>query len=674
MSHLDSVTPTQPNSRAFAPQGLSKDGRWDLFEIFDNLPAAIYTTDAQGRLLSFNSAAVEFSGRVPELGTDQWYVSLKLFRPDGTPLPHDQSPMAISLRESRPLYGEEAIAERPDGTRRWFLAFPNPIRDANGDIIGGINMLLDITERKQGEQTSNLLAAIVDSSDDVIVSKDLNGYITSWNKSAERIFGYTAQEAVGQHITMIIPADRRHEEDVILARLRRGERIDHFDTIRRRKDGTLVDISLTVSPVRDATGRIVGASKVARDVTDRKRAAERLRQVSAEVMAANAKFRAMFEQTSVFAGIMTHDGTLVEANNSSLEGCGFRAEEVLNRPFWEGSWWRNHPESQAKIKAATPLVANGVPFREILRYSWADGSERLVEFALYPITDQEGRVLFLHPTGVDITDLKRTEELYRKLAETLELKVRERTKELEERNADVLRQSEQLRELSWRLFRTQDEERRHIARELHDSAGQMLAVLGMNLNQLTQDAAATSPDLARQAELAEQLVQQLHKEIRTTSYLLHPPLLDETGLALAVAWYTEGLTQRSGLKIDLNISPDFGRIPRDMELVVFRVIQECLTNIHRHSGAGRACIRVAREEGMLRVEVEDNGCGIPAERIPEVQTGGFGVGFRGMRERIRQFKGDLQIQSNSSGTKITVTIPVPMAAGEESSDPMPSAV
>src|SRR5262249_18010002 len=149
----------------------------------------------------------------------------------------------------------------------------------------------------------------------------------------------------------------------------------------------LIDISVTISPVRDSSGIVIGASKVARDITAQKQAEEREHRIFAEITAANAKFRAVFEQTTLFAGIMTADGKLIDANRLSLEACGYSAEQVLNKPFWETAWWRNFPESQAKIREAIPLVAQGFPYRETLRYSFADGTERLVSFALYPILD-----------------------------------------------------------------------------------------------------------------------------------------------------------------------------------------------------------------------------------------------------------------------------------------------
>jgi PAS domain S-box-containing protein len=243
-------------------------------EVLEALPAAVYITDRNGTIIYYNEAAAALWGHRPELGRSEWCGSWKLYWPDGKVLPHGECPMAIALKESRPIRGMEAVAERPDGSRVPFIPFPTPLYDASGALIGAVNMLVDITDRKRAEESAQRLASIVECSDDAIVSKDLEGVITSWNRGAERLFGYTAQEAVGKPVSMLIPADRKNEEPEILRRVRSGEKIDHYDTIRRRKDGSLIDISLTVSPVKDAEGRIVGASKIARDITDRRRAHE----------------------------------------------------------------------------------------------------------------------------------------------------------------------------------------------------------------------------------------------------------------------------------------------------------------------------------------------------------------------------------------------------------------
>ena len=252
--------------------GQSPGGDRAVQRILEALPEPIYTTDANGRITFYNSAAVAMWGVRPELGKSEFCGSWKLYWPDDRPLPHDECPMAIALKEKRANRGLEAVAERPDGTRVPFLAFPTPLFDEAGNVIGAVNMLVDLTDRVIADDAAQRYAAIVESSDDAILAKDVNGTIISWNRGAERLFGYTAAEAVGKSVAMLIPLDRHNEEPEILSRIRRGERIDHYETIRRRKDGSLIEISLCVSPIRNREGRVIGASKIARDITERRRA------------------------------------------------------------------------------------------------------------------------------------------------------------------------------------------------------------------------------------------------------------------------------------------------------------------------------------------------------------------------------------------------------------------
>ena len=239
-------------------------------QVVSNLPVAVYTTDAKGVITLYNETAVELWGRRPEVGKDSWCGSYKIFRPDGSELSLDDSPMAVTLKTGEAVRGQEIIVVRPNGERRNILPYPTPIRDSSGKITGAVNLLLDVTERNFAQLVSHRLAAIVESSDDAIIGKDINGIITSWNHGAERIFKYKASEVVGKPVTILIPEERHSEEAEILGRIRHGEQVKHFETIRKRKDGSLLDVSLTISPIKDANGHIVGASKIARNITERK--------------------------------------------------------------------------------------------------------------------------------------------------------------------------------------------------------------------------------------------------------------------------------------------------------------------------------------------------------------------------------------------------------------------
>ncbi len=478
--------------------------------------------------------------------------------------------------------------------------------------------------------------------------------VTWENDRPYEVFGRSHEEgpvsAAEFRATVCHPDDLQGFEQAFSHTMETGARF-FFQGRIYRSDRTCVWVEFTAQLEYGPDGLPLRMLGTVQDITARVHAAERERQVTAEAVAATAKFRAVFEQTPVFAGIMALDGTIIDANQLCLDACGYRAEDVLGRHFWDTGWWRKSKEVQAKIRAATLQAAAGIPFRETLTFHWADDTERIVDFALHPIRDNKGQILFLHPTGVDITDLKRVEQNYRTLAQTLDAEVRVRTTE-------VVQQSEQLRDLSSRLLQAQDEERRHIARELHDSAGQLLAALSMSLAQAAQHVPEADPKGSRSIAESEQLVQQLSQEIRTMSYLLHPPLLDETGLSEALRWYIQGLTERSGLEVALDIPADFERLSREMELVMFRLVQECLTNIHRHSGSKTATIRVARDPDHVSLEVQDQGKGMSAQKLSEIQSQGSGVGIRGMRERLRHFGGLMEIESNQRGTKISFNFPL----------------
>jgi PAS domain S-box-containing protein len=278
-------------------------------QLLEALPAAVYTTDAAGRITFFNEAAAELAGRRPELGLDHWCVSWRLCRSDGTPLPHDECPMAVALREDRPVRGVEVIAERPDGTRVHLLPYPTPLHDSSGALIGAVNVLVDISERKQAEEAIRQLNETLEQrveqrsqvitqaftelraseerfrllvqgvADYAIFMLDPNGFVTNWNAGAARIKGYTADEIVGHHFSRFYPEEdqQRRVPQTALETARRTGKFE-AEGWRVRKDGTRFWANVVIDAIHDGTGRLIGFAKITRDLTERKAAEEQLRQ------------------------------------------------------------------------------------------------------------------------------------------------------------------------------------------------------------------------------------------------------------------------------------------------------------------------------------------------------------------------------------------------------------
>jgi PAS domain S-box-containing protein len=365
-------------------------------------------------------------------------------------------------------------------------------------ILAGYLIIMGERQRNVAQESRLRLAAIVDSSEDAILSKTLEGTLLSWNRGAEHLYGYKAEEMIGESIYSIIPADRHEQLRQILQTISEGNRVDHLETVRLRKDGTRVDVDITVSPLQNETGRVIGASAIARDITQRKQMEDSLRQLSA------------------------------------------------------------------------------------------------------------------------------------------------------------------------RILNAQDEERRRIARELHDSTVQKLALLSMNLSQLQNvgDPQARHKILQGSQDLSSQCVQ----ELRSVSYLLHPPMLEELGLASALKIYAEGFSQRSGVALEIEVEPNFERLPPEMEIALFRVAQESLSNILRHSNSTRAKIKLGNNGG-IDLAIMDEGRGIAQGKRSNV-TGEvlMGVGILGMTERMKQLGGTLQISSGPTGTSVNAHLPYRRGMDEQNPD------
>lgn len=415
-----------------------------------------------------------------------------------------------------------------------------------------------------------------------------------------------------------------------------------------------------------------------------------------DIRESEAKLRLAMEASELGAFYWYPQEDRVEADQRMLAFFGLKAnpelslEKALNTLI--------HPGDQARYAGA---VARSLDprgdgkVREDIRVRWQDGSEHYlsvrgqVEFGGEPraAVRMAGVIADIGGRKRAEAALRESEGRYRSLAEELNAEVRERTRELEERNAELLIETERVQELSRRMMQMQDEERRRIAQELHDSAGQTLTVLGMSLAEVEKSAEALrgkvgggasrgagkklgkatgaagvdeekiGAKLKQKIAETKEIVERLTQEIRTASYLLHPPLLDDAGLGPTLRWYVEGLTQRSNLQIQLKVPREFGRLNREMELALFRVVQECLTNVMRHSGSKGAEISVAREGGGVCVTVRDYGKGISEEQLASINAGGTGVGIGGMRDRVKQLNGEFKVESDGKGTRVEVRLP-----------------
>jgi signal transduction histidine kinase len=287
-----------------------------------------------------------------------------------------------------------------------------------------------------------------------------------------------------------------------------------------------------------------------------------------------------------------------------------------------------------------------------------DGRETAIGDSAAPIRDATGKISGVVMVFHDVTEQRRAETALRdsnqslsEARDSLEKRVNERTSELNTAN-------EHLRGLSASLLQMRDHEQRRLARELHDSVGQLLAAISMNISVVTGEAHKLSPAAAKCVSDNAGLLEAVSREIRTISHLLHPPLLDETGLESALRWYIEGFAERSKIQVELETPAELGRLPHDTEIAIFRVIQECLTNIHRHSGSKTAAVRIKQEGHSLVVQVQDHGKGIPEERLELMKAGRTGVGFGGMRERLRQLGGTLEVMSDGNGTLVSAILKV----------------
>lgn len=468
----------------------------------------------------------------------------------------------------------------------------------------------------------------------------------------QRITGWEAEKASGRGwLNFLHPDDRARVEQIWEESVRGGREFRTEGRIRTQ-GGDWIYFESRGVPVRNPDGSVrewIGANV---DITARKR-------VEQELKASEHRRFMAFSAARVGGFVWDPASGESELTYELQEIFGFDPEETRKGAHLE-KWLANvHEDDRAmvlqRMKESESSGSMDFEYRyrhpqRGLRWLYTKGQLRPDAYSETgggtpaPAKKAYGVVL-------DITDRKHAEAELKLVHDELEARVNQRTAELRSAEAG-------LRMLSGRLMQLQDEERRRIARELHDSSGQALAALSMCLSMVERDKAKLSERASRNLSDATRLVRELSQELRTMSHLLHPPLLDEAGLESALRWFVEGFAQRSGIEVDLDLAPDLGRLPKEMEIAVFRIVQESLANVHRHSGSKTAEVRVARGPQKVTLEIRDQGRGLAADGKPASVPTLPGVGIQGMRERVRQLGGNFEIQSGEGQTLVRAEIPL----------------
>jgi PAS domain S-box-containing protein len=366
--------------------------------LFDLVPVAVYVCDADGIIQEYNRRAVELWGHEPNRNGDElrFCGSHRIYYPDGRPMPHEKCPMARALRGEKLTPKDlEIVVERPDGERRHVIPSPRIITNKRGKIVGAINCLFDITEHKHAEAAAMRLAAIVQSSHDAVAAKTLEGIVTDWNQGAQRIFGYRPKEIVGKSILTLIPKDRQSEEQEILRKVRHGESLEHYETVRRRKDGRLIDVALTISPIKGPKGEIVGVSKIARDISKQKQTERRL-----------AEQARLLDLSNDAIIVRDHQERIVYWNRGAEEMYGFSAKEARGK-ITHQLLQTSHPENFASIQQKLERESH---WSGELVHTRKDGKKIVVLSRWNLDRDARGQPTSILETNTDITARKRAEQ------------------------------------------------------------------------------------------------------------------------------------------------------------------------------------------------------------------------------------------------------------------------
>jgi PAS domain S-box-containing protein len=571
--------------------------------VADTAPVLIWMSGTDKLCTYFNKSWLDFTGRSleKELGNG-WAEGV---HPEDLQRCLDTYTQSFDRREK---FRMEYRLRRYDGVFRWILDIGVPRFNQDGSFAGYIGILVDVTERKQAEETRVRIAAIVESSDDAIIGTDVSGTVTDWNKGAERLFGYRASESIGKSISFLVPTGQIDQAQHIFKKVISGGVVERHETVRRRKDGTHVEISLTASPIIDAEGQVVGVSGIARDVTERKRAEDALRE-------SEEKFRNVFRDAGVGMVVVSPEGRFLAANKVLCDRLGYTEEELLKKTVESTTFPEDWPAFSQKLRE---LITEGRGFQCFeKRCLHKSGRILYTENSASVIRSREGDAQYLVGHVLDITERKQAEEA--------------------------------ISTMTRKLIEAQEQERARIGRELHDDINQRLAMLALDLEQLRDNPAEVG---TRLQELRKQTIE-LSNDVQALSHELHSSKLEYLGAVAGIKSWCREFGERQRMEIEFK-SDVASVLPLEVGVCLFRVLQEALHNAVKYSGAKRVEVQLAEHSNQVHLIVRDSGKGFDIE----VARQGRGLGLTSMQERVRLLNGSVEIQSKlSAGTTIHVGVP-----------------
>jgi len=589
---------------------------------------SIETNPATQRMLGYKGAELKKLPYREYTHPDDWKVTWDLFQ---------------ELAEGkRDRYQIEKRYIRRDGQVLWGRLTESLVRNPNGEPQYIIAMLEDVTERKRAEEalreSEQRYKDFITHSNESVWRLELDpplpvglgeeeglrrfledAYFAECNLAFALSLGFRKpEELVGKRPgELISPTDTARLES-FRSTVRAGFQSRTVELQGLHRDGKLRNLVRTEVPIVE-NGMLVRLWGITRDVTELRQAEEALR-------GSEARFRAVFENAAIGIALVDMQGHAVDSNPALQRMLGYNGRELAQMAFTEFT----HPEDARTDWGLFSELVEGRrdKYHMDKRYVRKDGEVIWGGLTVSLVRNQTGEPQYVIGMVEDITERKRAEAA--------------------------------VRQMSGRLLRLQDEERRRIARELHDTTAQSLAALAINLSVAKESASQLNPRARACLVESLELAEQTSREIRTVSYLLHPPLLDEVGLGLALRWYVEGYAQRTGIEVDLEVPPEPARFPAEIELALYRVAQEALTNIHLHSGSKKAHVSLKCDRAQAVLSVADEGRGLPPGLLQRGgrQGGKLGVGISGMRERIRQLGGLFEIVTESKGTTLKAVVPL----------------